>query len=348
MRKHRYALLATVCFVISQSAWSDEGEYKVKATLVPDKETIMLGEPSFLSYIVNNESNQDLQVVVGGDYRNALGRPDTFSVKVLGKDGKQVPQPDAGLSLGGIIGAEKIPTHGSYTFKLFLPAWATFEKTGYYSIAAQKTLRLSKFTPGKWDIKEKTIDIKSQASARVTVIPQDKKKMGELITDLGNRIYAESGVGSDSAIQLLSSIDDDRTIPYFAKALSTNNYGLRHQALSALAKFNNESAFQALKKGVMTKGEEIGNTSTLELANQLADNLRLAAANALSKSPYPEAIPFLLSRRNDSYYGVRVTILHVLGKMDPKEAIPLLKEMSHDPNKIVSDEAKRYLKLRGV
>ena len=49
---------------------------------------------------------------------------------------------------------------------------------------------------------------------------------------------------------------------------------------------------------------------------------------------------------DDPYYGVRVDVLHVLGKMDTPESLEMLKKMSHDPEKIVADEALRYLKLR--
>jgi HEAT repeat protein len=94
-----------------------------------------------------------------------------------------------------------------------------------------------------------------------------------------------------------------------------------------------------------TKGEDIGNTTNEKVANQLAENIRNAAAAALARSPHPEAIPFLLSRRNDPSEGVRITVLHVLGKMKPEEAIPILQEMVCDRNERVSKEAQRYLDL---
>ena len=94
-----------------------------------------------------------------------------------------------------------------------------------------------------------------------------------------------------------------------------------------------------------TKGEDIGNTTDEEVANQLAENIRHAAAAALAKSPHPEAIPFLLSRRNETSEGVRITVIHVLGKMKPEEAIPILQEMVRDRNERVSKEAQRYLDL---
>jgi len=45
-------------------------------------------------------------------------------------------------------------------------------------------------------------------------------------------------------------------------------------------------------------------------------------------------VTFLLSKRNDASEAVRITVLHVLGKMKPAEAIPILLEMSHDQAKV--------------
>jgi hypothetical protein len=321
----------------------DERQIEVK--LMPDKPTIMLGEPVYLSFVVQNNSDQDLQVIIGGDYRNALGRPESFAVTVIGEDGKPVSQPDAGPGMGGLLGPQKIPARGSYTFKLFLLHWATFEKTGSYSIVARRTMRLSRYIPGRWNAKEQTTDMQAQASATVEIVSQDREKMGEVIQDLGTTMLGGNYDKAESAAYSLSYIQDERVIPYFIKALATNNYSLKFSALGALAKFNDEAAFQALKRGLETKGEDIGDTTTKEVANQLADNIRLTAAAALSRSPHPGAIPFLLSKRDDPLEGVRITILHVLGKMRPEEAIPVLQEMTQDKDKRVSDEAIRYLNL---
>lgn len=114
----------------------------IETSLVPDKTEITLGEPTWLSYVVKNKSNRDLSVIVGGDYRNSLGRPDTFRVTVIDDTGVWVPQPSSGTSMGGLVGPEIIPAFGSYTFRLFLPHWATFERPGSYVITADRLLDL--------------------------------------------------------------------------------------------------------------------------------------------------------------------------------------------------------------
>jgi hypothetical protein len=130
---------------------------RLEVSLVIDKPKIMLGEPVYLSFIVQNESDQDLQVLVGGDYQNSLGRPETFNVTVTKDDGKRVPQPDAGISFGGLSGSQKLPAKGNYVFRLFLPHWAAFEEFGNYRIVAKRTLKLRKYSSNRWDFNETTL-----------------------------------------------------------------------------------------------------------------------------------------------------------------------------------------------
>ena len=168
--------------------------------------------------------------------------------------------------------------------------------------------------------------------------------MGKIIEDLGNAILAKSSDASDEATRSLSNIEDDRVVPFFNKALDTKDYSRKFAALDALAKFKSHEALAGLKKGMTTQATDISNATTEALAAQLASNVRHAAACALSQCPHPDAKRLLLSMWEDPYQGVRIDVLHALGKMDTPESLEMLKKMSHDPDKIVRDEALRYLK----
>jgi hypothetical protein len=305
--------------------------YEIQTRLVPDKTTIMLGEPIYVSFIVDNHSDQNLQVLVGGDFRNGLGRPESFTVTVQGENNRHVPQPDAGPGMGGTSGPVPIPAGGNYAFRLFLPNWATFQEVGSYTMVARRILNLGKHTSDLYDIRTKTIDVQTEASTKLRVVPLDEAKMGYIINHLGSAMFSEYSYESEEATDALDHIQDERVIPYFVRASETNYYGLKFSALHALSKFDSESAFMALQHGLETEGED--------------NNIYLAAAGALARSPHPGAIPYLLSKRQHPYEGVRMTILHVVGKMKPEEAIPILQEMAHDESERVSTEAKRYLEL---
>lgn len=326
--------------------------YEIQTRLVPDKTTVMLGEPVYVSFIVDNHSDQDLQVLVGGDYRNGLGRPESFTVTVQGEGNRHVPQPDAGPGFGGLTGPEKIPAGGNYAFRLFLPHWATFQKVGNYTMVASRTLSLRKHTSELGNLMEFGTQVQMRASTKFRVVPLDEAKIGDIIDHLGSAMFGtyinESEIeGLDDvmvreylskyvnkpteAFRALDYVHDERAIPHFLKALEPNGHGLKSSALHALSKFNNESAFMALQKGLETEGEN--------------NSIHLAAAWGLIRSPHPEAIPYLLSKRRHPYEGVRMTVLHVLDEMKPEEAIPILMDMVHDESERVSTEAKRYLKL---
>jgi hypothetical protein len=64
----------------------------IEISLLLEKSVIMLGEPIHLSFIVRNLSGTDLRFSEGGDYRNRLGRPESYDVRAMGSDGKQVPK----------------------------------------------------------------------------------------------------------------------------------------------------------------------------------------------------------------------------------------------------------------
>lgn len=69
-------------------------------------------------------------MTVGGDYRNRLGRPQAFTVDIVGMDGKKIPQPDAGPTMGGLVSTVEIAAKREYVFRLFLPDWAMFQTPG--------------------------------------------------------------------------------------------------------------------------------------------------------------------------------------------------------------------------
>ena len=106
----------------------------------------MLNEPVFLSFEIRNYSPQALCLGVGGDYRNSLGRPDSFTVTVNRADGTAVPQPKA-VGFGGISGCAYIPVAESHIIKLFLPHWALFEETGSYTINVKRRMAFFNYEP---------------------------------------------------------------------------------------------------------------------------------------------------------------------------------------------------------
>ena len=120
----------------------------IRVALIPDKREIMVGEPVSLSFVVRNLTDNDLQTIQGGDYRNRLGRPENYAVKVVDPNGRAVPLLDAGPTMGGQEGPQEIPAKGTWAHRLFLPRWVKLTQIGDYTINCRTTLKISKATGG--------------------------------------------------------------------------------------------------------------------------------------------------------------------------------------------------------
>jgi len=321
-----------------------------EVTLIPDKTKIMAGEPVFLSYIVRNKTAADLQVLVGGDYQNEVGRPRTFTVTTVDDHGHPVAQPVTTMDFGGMVGPQRIPASGTYVFRLFLPHWATIDQPGHYTIVAKRILKLREGSADTDTWLHKTPDLPSEARTEIKVVPLDKVALGKIIDDLGAKLLAQRNqAGTGEPGIALKAVRDKRVIPHFISALHTDDYSLRFTALEALSTFNSDPALEGLLEGMKTTGRDFGDGATGADADQLADNIRYAAAMGLSRSPHPAALQALLDQRLDSYFAVRSAAVIALGTRVAKEhAIPLLREMAQDPNEMVRMGVKRSLELFGA
>ena len=334
-------------------AASHAGEYEVSGSkfevaLSPEKPSVMFGEPMHVSFTVRNHSERPLHVLDGGDYKNAFGRPDSFKISVTSEDGKTLPMLDARYNMGGLIFPRPVPAGGSYIFPLTLSHWARIEKPGSYHVTVSRILKFATPSGKPWSTWGKKNDVEVQASTTLTVTPPDSRKLGEIITSLGKQMLDGLPRERGPAATELALISDERVVPFFARAVETGDYDTKFAALIELGKYRSAEAFHALQAGMKIRGRNVPNSSTPELAEKVADNLRNGAAISLSKSPWPDALPYLLVQRNDSSAGVRMTVLHALGRMNAAEAVPILKEMSDDMDETIREEAKRYLRRFGV
>ncbi len=319
---------------------------KIEVRLIPDKARIILGEPTGLTFEVTNNSDVDLTLEVGGDYRNQLGRPETFTVTALDALGKEIPMIRIDLGMGGFGGPEKLRQKETYRFSLFLPAWLNFDKVGTYEITVQRALDLTPDLPEDDPLRQSGREnMTSKAKCQIDVIAYDRNRMCQLIEEWraacpvdSNNWLPTPNAKAAFARNALSYIPDDRVIPYFAKMFELPDYGKKFEALSALAKFDQPAAFEILKRGIAIQDSDLKDHSNSEA-------IRHCAAAALAQSPHANARAFLISKRTDSSIGVRNTILHVLGDMKPDEALPILEKMTHDTDENIRTEANRYVKL---
>ncbi len=318
---------------------------KIEVSLLFEKPAVILGEPTWFTFRVHNHSVKALEVIVGGDYQNEVGRPNSFKITAVGNDGVQVPQPSVRMNRGGTTGPQRLPPNGNYDFKLFMPHWATFEKPGRYVVTCGRKLNVIK--AGTFFSSDTNgFHVEVQTTGNIEILPTNDKVIGANIEALGRQLREGTWDEKERGAQSLAGMEDQRVIPHFRRVLNTGNYTLMYIALGSFGRFRSDDALQGLKDGLALAGADVKNCTTTAVATVLAGNLRLAAAASLARSPHPDAIPFLLKNRNDPSEGVRITILHVLGRMTTPDSLAILQEMTKDKSEIVSKEAKRYFELR--
>ncbi len=298
---------------------SAEG-HQFEVNLKLQKTSIMLGEPVFIDFDVKNLSDVDLGVLWGGDYRNEFGRPDSFDVKVFDANLQIVPKPKT-MTFGGLSTFQKCPVGQSYNFRLYLPHWATIEKIGDYQIQIEKGLIIRKYDLKNMSFDNLPPEIPVKLNTKLKVIASDFEKMGEVIDTIGRDLIK----GDDTAQRLAPFINDDRIIKYLTQAIEKNYWLMRH-----LAKFNNDTALNAIVNKMNDQDQEVRRIVSITLAS----------------SVHPKAVDYLLQMRTDKFYAIRLDVIHFLGRTKTTVSTKILKEMINDENEQNRNEAKRYLTER--
>lgn len=313
---------------------------KLSALVKLDKSTIMLGEATYLSFEIVNKSNQTFYSPDGGDYRNALGRPDSYSVKVVRNDGYVPFHPRVTMSFGGLVGMRAIPANGSWTTRLYLPHWVEFERPGTYEITVSRSVPIN--ISGKFQSTESSgqaADVfLASAKTEIVVVPTNYDAMGKLINKWGSTMMDMDDPGTHEAESMLAYTKDVRTLIYFAEALerysrkaaSIEEKTRTRQIAWALSKFDDDFALFALNRTL--KNDD--------------DDVRLWIADALVASKHPEAPNALLQMQDDPYWFVRLKVLQKFGKVATDEATKLTKKFCEDPNDEVRKQAKMFLDER--
>lgn len=201
----------------SSSSSASDDDALVTTSAAADQAELMLGEPGYVTFKVVNRSDRAWRFMVGGDYCNELGRPNSFKVEVVSTERGRVAQPEVRFEGGGMCWMQKLAVNGQHTFRLFLPHWATFEKPGKYTVTIHRKFSFvpeaaidpeDPFRPSA-----DTITMTLTATATVTIVPADKEKMGKIIDKLGDTMLSKNADESEESQKMLAAIHDERVIP---------------------------------------------------------------------------------------------------------------------------------------
>ncbi len=312
----------------AQNFLTQEG-FPMEIRLKTDRETIMLNEPAYIYLEIANHSPHKLCVSEGGDYRNRLGRPESFTVKVTKEDGTSVPQPEIGLSMGGLSGCSPIPANGNHVTKLLLPHWATFESTGIYDINVSKALHVKNY-------QTKTSNtFEASANLRIEIVPVEQVKLSSLIDSLGNLILDAKSSESARALSQLSYIKNQQTFERLSSALAkyvnaapnSSEESICRQLISLLSKYDDDATIEIFSKAMSSSNDQV----------------RSGIADAFSTSTNLQAAKPLTKMYNDSYWFVRLKVAQGLGQRPLDDSISILKTLLADENEDVKKSAQSSL-----
>jgi hypothetical protein len=308
----------------TQSFTTIEG-YPLQVELKPNKNIVMLGEPTFITLEIKTPQNL---CPLNNDFLTTISDPKRGEIKVVREDGKPVPQTVKGSTstLGGCYG--DAPKDSIYTRKIFLPTIETFEKVGNYTIIVKQqisnTNKLSKVKNS----------LTAEVGAQIKIIPVDNAKLGEIIDSLGHMMLSQNA----DAESLFFGIDDKRTIKYHLQVLERYNVdedylGITHtkrNSILKLGEYNDDAILEAIRKNMSSPSGLI----------------RSAVAFALLRSPHPKALKLLLLMRSDENPSVRLYVVFGLGKLATPESTAQLREMIKDEDAKVRTKAQETLDKR--
>jgi hypothetical protein len=279
-----------------------------------------------------------------------------ITLQVVDANGKEFPRNNTGAFDGGSLARVDValPQQSDISFRLGSGGWGIpADKAGIVDMGINDAWLFDKADPD-YSFKV-TLEIPGKPGQRAddmtiwtgkielapVLIPlkapaRDPATLGKTIDDLGAKMLSGDTRIAEPAMNELSLIDDPRVIPWYAKAVATNNYGLRFNAVDRLSRFNDDAALAGLKIAMASKAGDVDNP----------DNIRLSAALALARSPHPDSKKLLMTMAHDPYHGVRVTVLHAMDQLNTPESLAVIRDLLNDPNDTVANEALRYMKMR--
>ena len=350
------ALAAQAAAPTHGSGANPVGPRDVRATLVPEKASVFLGEPISAELVVKNlsagplsiENTQDL------DLAQFIASQKTIQLAAVDEKGDAAPppawrRPSEGWMGGSSFGGRQIPPGGSTRLRFDIAPLVAFAHPGTYTLTA--TAALLFYGEGRsWT------RVPVKAAATLEVLPPDAERMGRLIDELEKksttgrfaRVDEEARQEEDAqseAERKLSYVTDERVIPFYRLRMrhAERGDGIA-DALAALSKFRGNDALDSLKDGLEIT-EFVNPYSHKPDAGEL-ERIHMEAARSLLYSPHPGAIPLLLANRDHPDPQVRCIVIEALGsgKVPPAQAIPILRHMAKDKVGFVADRAKWTLK----
>ncbi len=329
---------------------------KVSTHIELRKDTLLLGEPAFFEYVINNDSDEPIFVEEGGDYRS--GRKISFSVFIISADNDTLKIRELWGAMGGLIGFNEVMPRQSRKFKLFLPMWGGIEKPGKYRLVASKKFRIAPENPFLKEDYSKVQVVPKESTTSFIVI-DDNERLGEFIEHLvteiknetkGRSTYQSTNERTYEHSRIVAEIADERIVPFLVESFREKKHMERAKVIRLLSKFSsNDIAFETLK--YVAQGTENSKCFVSEDSINVvwsSGNIRQTAIQGIVKRNDEKAVEYLTAKKDDGYPCERYVIL-IRAKLFMSESnrIRIYNAFLSDKNQAVRRKAKEeYEKMK--
>ena len=269
---------------------------EIAATLVPDKSSIMAGEPVYATLTLEKKSGRDLWITPsrqeGGFFEQ---QRDSIHLTAVDKEGRKAEAfPWAGpfwVAYDGWDGSSaerKFPASGKLTFRVCLSAWVVLDRPGIYTLSVAQVvfalkLRYDPPTRGGTHAAVERVVVRTQAMIEVT--PPDRSKMAAVIDGLVKTASGESGVLAAEAVEMLETTSDAQVIPWLcSRAGNRNEWGKMQAALRGLMRFKEDAALDGMKEALKAVEED--------------DHSAAGVCGFILHSAHPGAVKWLQAQEN--------------------------------------------------
>lgn len=361
---HIVALLITMSHNLTFSQSNNYAE-KISTHIELPNNTLLLGEPSFFNYVLNNNSEESIFVEEGGDYRS--GRKISFQVYIISSKNDTLKKKELFGAMGGFIGFHEIEPQQSRKFKLFLPMWGEIEKADIYKLSVSKKFKIAPSNPYLSNDYSKTEVVPKEANITLPVI-DDKSELGDFIFNMiqeieaetkgrkiknsgfktGERSYQPISEQLSEYLRIIRELKDDRIVPFLIDSYNNNKHFSRKQTISYLSHYpNSKGVLEVLinaSNGVDNSKYEILEDS-ISISSS-SEYTRQNALKAIMRFKNKKAIDFLISKKNDDFPHERYMILsRARYIMEKEDRLKIYSAFEDDKHLAVAKKAKNELEL---
>lgn len=235
---------------------------------------ISLNEPIFLNFVLQNNSEQTVNLDLGQD------RKEAFKFMVIFPDGKELQLDQLihnGISIGGNI---SVKPNQTYAQRLLLNEWIEFDSPGKYILKGHLA------NPSTAEISDVPID--SNFTVDINISPRNPKKLEEVSDALAQSILETDNYEKKANAALaLSYVNDAVAVPYLGKVLSLDKM-VKPIIMKGLSRIGNKESVQILigfiKENPNSENALLAKSALQRIENQSSDtNIKRLISEALSE-----------------------------------------------------------------